>query len=229
MNDPDGILYITANSGSGSKTYNIISSDFPFSAVQNQEHVANVSKVSVSDKQFTVTTYRTTDMSVVDSFTIKRDGGDETGSYPPAPTNDTRVTGSYDATGSLKLTLAGRYGSQAMNADGGSLEIVQYNAKNSFAYAVSGVKGKLIAVDLNGKLDSDKVVALTDKEYDVKGMVSSYGDMTSVAISPDGARLAVAIQSANYDDKGSVALFACQADGSLKALSTVKVGSSRTC
>ena len=218
VNDPDGILYITANSGSGSKTYNIISSDFPFSAVQNQEHVANVSKVSVSDKQFTVTTYRTTDMSVVDSFTIKRDGGDETGSYPPAPTNDTR------ATGSLKLTLAGRYGSQAMNADGGSLEIVQYNAKNGFAYAVSGVKGKLIAVDLNGKLDSDKVVALTGKEYDVKGMVSSYGDMTSVAISPDGARLAVAIQSANYDDKGSVALFACQADGSLKALSTVKVG-----
>ena len=224
VNDPDGILYITANSGSGSKTYNIISSDFPFSAVQNQEHVANVSKVSVSDKQFTVTTYRTTDMSVVDSFTIKRDGGDETGSYTPAPTNDTRVTGYYDATGSLKLTLAGRYDSQAMNEDGGSLEIVQYNAENGFAYAVSGLKGKLIAVNLNGKLDGDKVVSLSGKEYDVKGMVSSYGDMTSVAVSPDGTRLAVAIQSANYDDKGSVALFACQDDGSLKPLSTVKVG-----
>ena len=225
VNDPDGILYVTANSGSGSKTYNIWTDvDFPFSAVQNQEHVANVSKVSVSDKQFTVTTYRTTDMSVVDSFTIKRDGGDETGSYTPAPTNDTRVTGYYDATGSLKLTLAGRYDSQAMNEDGGSLEIVQYNAENGFAYAVSGLKGKLIAVNLNGKLDGDKVVSLSGKEYDVKGMVSSYGDMTSVAVSPDGTRLAVAIQSANYDDKGSVALFACQDDGSLKPLSTVKVG-----
>ena len=223
VNDPDGILYITANSGSGSKMYNIISSDFPFSAVQNQEHVANVSKVSVSDKQFTVTTYRTTDMSVVDSFTIKRDGGDE-GTYAPVPTTDTRVTGYYDATGSLKLTLAGRYDSDAMGADGGSLEIVQYNAKNGFAYAVSGLKGKLIAADLNGKLDGDKVVALKGAEYDVKSMVSSYGDMTSVAISPDGTRLAVAIQAANYDDKGSVALFACQADGSLKPLSTVKVG-----
>lgn len=225
VNDPDGILYVTANSGSGSKTYNIWTDvDFPFSAVQNQEHVANVSKVSVSDKQFTVTTYRTTDMSVVDSFTIKRDGGDETGSYTPAPTNDTRVTGYYDATGSLMLTLAGRYDSQAMNEDGGSLEIVQYNAENGFAYAVSGLKGKLIAVNLNGKLDGDKVVSLSGKEYDVKGMVSSYGDMTSVAVSPDGTRLAVAIQSANYDDKGSVALFACQDDGSLKPLSTVKVG-----
>ena len=233
VNDPDGILYVTANSGSGSKMYDIKGNiDFPFSAVKNQEHAPNVSKVSVSDKQFTITTYRTTDvnenkaMSVVDSFTIKRDGGDEPSSYPvpKTDTTDTRVTGSYDATGSLKLTLAGRYDSQAMNADGGSLEIVQYNAKNGFAYAVSGVKGKLIAVDLNGKLDGDKVVSLTGKEYDVKGMVSSYGDMTSVAISPDGTRLAVAIQSANYNDQGSVALFACRADGSLKPLSTVKVG-----
>ncbi len=223
VNDPDGILYITANSGSGSKMYNIVSADFPFSAVQNQEHVANVSKISVSDKQFTITTYRTTDMTVVDTFTIKRDGGDEE-TYTPVSTTDTRVTGYYDETGSLKLTLAGRYDSQAMNADGGSLEIVQYNAENGFAYAVSGLKGKLIAADLNGKLDGDKVVTLTGTEYDVKSMVSSYGDMTSVAISPDGTRLAVAIQSANYDDEGSVALFACQADGSLKPLSTVKVG-----
>ena len=76
VNDPEGILYVTANSGSGSKTYNIVNADFPFSAVQNQEHVANVSKIAVSDKQFTITTYRTTDMSVVDTFTIKRDGGD---------------------------------------------------------------------------------------------------------------------------------------------------------
>ena len=224
VNDPDGILYITANSGSGSKTYNIISSDFPFSAVQNQEHVANVSKVSVSDKQFTVTTYRTTDMSVVDSFTIKRGGGDVQQTFTPVTASDERVQGFYNADAALKLALAGRYNSGAMNADGGSLEIVQYNAKNGFAYAVSGVKGKLIAVDLNGKLDGDKVIDLKGVEYDVKSMVSSYGDMTSVAISPDGARLAVAIQAANYDDKGSVALFACQADGSLKPLSTIKVG-----
>ena len=223
VTDPNGILYITGNCASTRKFYDIQDVDFPFSAVQNQDYKPNISRVDVTNDSFTVTTYCTEDMSVVDSFTIKRDGGDE-GTYTPAPTNDTRVTGYYDATGSLKLTLAGRYDSQAMNADGGSLEIVQYNAKNGFAYAVSGVKGKLIAVDLNGKLDGDKVVSLTGKEYDVKGMVSSYGDMTSVAISPDGTRLAVAIQSANYDDQGSVALFACNDDGSLEALSTVKVG-----
>ena len=97
----------------------------------------------------------------------------------------------------LQLELAGRYNSGAMNADGGSLEIVQYNPDNGYAYAVSGVKGTLISVDLNGKLDGDKVVSLTGTEYDVKSLVKgfAYGDMTSVAISPDGSKLAVAIQA----------------------------------
>ena len=72
VTDPIGILYVTANSGSGSKTYNIKNAVFEYSAVQNQEHVANVSKISVSDEQFTITTYRTTDMTVVDTFTINR-------------------------------------------------------------------------------------------------------------------------------------------------------------
>ena len=73
ITDPDGILYVTANSGSGSKHYGIKTDvQFPYSAVQNQERIPNVSKVSISDTQFTITTYRTTDMTVVDTFTINR-------------------------------------------------------------------------------------------------------------------------------------------------------------
>ena len=72
VTNPNGILYVTANSGSGSKHYSIKSTDYPYSAVQNQERVPNVSKVTVSENQFTITTYRTTDMSVVDTFTINR-------------------------------------------------------------------------------------------------------------------------------------------------------------
>lgn len=113
-----------------------------------------------------------------------------------------------------------------MNADGGSLEIVTYNPINGYAYAVSGIKGKLIAVDLKGKLDGDKVVSLAGTEYDVKALVNgfAYGDMTSVAVSPDGSKLAVAIQAENYAENGVAALFACNDDGSLKFLSAVKVG-----
>ena len=160
-------------------------------------------------------------------------GGDVSGTdpepvYTPVVTGDTRVTGYYNDAGSLKIELAGRHNSGAMNEDGGSLEIVAYNPVNGYAYAVSGVKGKLIAVDLNGNLDGEKVVNLTGTEYDLKTMVSAagftYGDMTSVAISPDGSELAAAIQAENYAANGLAALFSCNADGTLTLLSTVEVG-----
>ncbi|MGN1121948.1 MAG: choice-of-anchor I family protein, partial [Eubacteriales bacterium] len=148
--------------------------------------------------------------------------------YTPVVAGDVRVNGCYNATGSLKLELAGRYNSEAMNADGGSLEIVQYNPANGFAYAVSGVKGKLIAVNMNGSLGGNTVVALDGTEYDLKTMVHvdgfTYGDMTSVAISPDGTKLAAALQDADYAKPGIVTLFACKADGSLELLCAAYVG-----
>ena len=342
ITDPTGILYVTANSASGSKFYTIKNAKFDYAAVQNQERVPNVSKVSVGENRFTITTYRTSDMSVVDTFTINRTAAQETGytvtfaadehatidtyytkedytkpsetnvtsavarsdtgeidtsgdgqvnfkvnvaegyaidsvvaepkenfknlkdstdtkvegmyrltkvtgpvtvtvttrkadpagpeepTYTPVVTGDTRVQGFYNADAALKIELAGRYNSNAMSEDGGSLEIVQYNAANGFAYAVSGVKGKLIAVDLNGSMDGDKAASLAGTEYDVKSMVNAgdftYGDMTSVAISPDGSKLAAAIQAKSYEEKGMVALFSCKADGTLDLIGTTKVG-----
>ena len=396
VNNPDGILYLTANSGSGSKTYDILSETFRFSAVQNQENSANISKITVSDSAFTITTYRVSDMSVIDSFTIKKNSGTQTvnpiidqiyggggksdtpisnsfielynpsgeeidlsayslkygdktlnlngvipagGSYlvvgaaetttdefltydlpavdlicdwvvsnksytielikdgtavdsvtagdstatkiskqkslkrvdhgdfalvvwekgevtvneayvlanaprnskgeygsvhtvgeepvyTPVQAGDVRVKGFFNSDGTVDLELSGRYNSGAMNEDGGSLEIVAYNPENGYAYAVSGVKGKLIAVDLNGNTDGDKVKELSGTEYDIKALVSgfNYGDITSVAVSPDGKTLAVAIQSENYAEKGVAALFSCAQDGSLTLLSSVNVG-----
>ena len=79
---PDGVQYVTLNSGSGSKFYNITNEAFTYTAVQNQEKVPNYSKVSVTPDTFTVTTYRTSDQSVVDTFTLHKeqqpcDGGDK--------------------------------------------------------------------------------------------------------------------------------------------------------
>ena len=70
--DADGTIYITANSGTGTKFYDFAYSSgiMPFVAVQNQEHIPNVSKVFVSDNEFTVSTYRTSDGSLVDTFTL---------------------------------------------------------------------------------------------------------------------------------------------------------------
>lgn len=66
------VLYITANSGSGSQYYAIQSAEFDYAAVKNQENVPNISKVDVTETSLAITTYRTSDMSVVDSFTINR-------------------------------------------------------------------------------------------------------------------------------------------------------------
>ncbi|WMJ87126.1 S-layer homology domain-containing protein [Anaerocolumna sp. MB42-C2] len=70
VTDPDGILYVTANSASGSKFYTIQNQVFPYSAVQSQENVPNISNIEISPTSFKITTYRITDMSVVDTFEI---------------------------------------------------------------------------------------------------------------------------------------------------------------
>ena len=71
VTDPHGTVYITVNSASGSKTYDV-TGDYGYTAFANQEHIANVSRVRVTHNEINVTTYRTLDMSVVDDFTIKR-------------------------------------------------------------------------------------------------------------------------------------------------------------
>ena len=135
--------------------------------------------------------------------------------YTPVAASDTRVNGFYNGEDtSLQMELVGRYNSNAMSEDGGSLEIVQYNARNGFAYAVSGVLGKLIAIDLNGDMRGSTAAKLEGSQIDIAQMVSTesflYGDMTSVAVSPDGSKLAVAIQAKDYDKAGVVAVFTCK-------------------
>ena len=150
------------------------------------------------------------------------------GGYTAVTTSNERVRGFYNDNAALKVELAGRDNSGAMSADGGSLEIVQYNPSNGFAYAVSGLKGKLIAVNLNENMDGEKAADLSDTEYDLKEMLTTdnfqYGDMTSVAVSPDGSILAAAVQAENYADNGIVALFSCMADGTLDLINTAIVG-----
>ncbi|ROP77421.1 calcineurin-like phosphoesterase family protein [Frigoribacterium sp. PhB107] len=68
----DEVLYVTANSSSGSKYYDIQSQDFDFSAVQNQEYTPNFTNVEVTADSIAMTTYRTTDMAVVDEVTLSR-------------------------------------------------------------------------------------------------------------------------------------------------------------
>ena len=95
VTDTDGILYVTFNSSSGSKYYSLNGTDYEYAAVTNQERTPNISLVSVTASSFTVTTYRTEDMSEVDSFTIYK-----TVETEDTDIDDTDTDGTDDTDGS---------------------------------------------------------------------------------------------------------------------------------
>ena len=73
VTEPKGLTYITANSASGSKYYEFTSNlSGDYIAVKNQEHTPNITKLDVKDNQLKIVTYRTSDLSVVDDFTINK-------------------------------------------------------------------------------------------------------------------------------------------------------------
>ena len=144
------------------------------------------------------------------------------GTVVPAAAAGINSTAGYENGNSpLNLNLIARYASGQYNVDGGVMEIVAYSQSNGYAYAINGQSGLLAAIPLGDLTAGISVARLSGTDIDVKALVEAadssfrYGDMTSVAISPDNTILAAALQAEGYHDAGRVALFACNADGSL--------------
>lgn len=140
-------------------------------------------------------------------------------------------TGGYEnGTAALNLTQIARYSAGQYNVDGGVMEIVAYNQATEWAYAINGQSGKLAAIPLAGLTAGAHVEELTGTEIDVKALVEAedstfqYGDMTSVAISPDSTTLAAALQAQGSNYAGRVALFTCEEDGTLTLEALVETG-----
>lgn len=74
VTNPKGILYLTANSASGSKYYDLVEHQQAYIAARWQEDVPTFSMIDVSSNKFTINTYRTDNMEKIDSeFTIVKD------------------------------------------------------------------------------------------------------------------------------------------------------------
>ena len=193
----------------------------------NQDYSPSYAIFDVSDQQISVKVYNLDGDSsnptskLIDTFSVSKqtDAGAKTEGFE----NQNTVS-------SLALTQAARYDSGISNADGGVMEIVEYNAKTGWAYAINGQNGTLAAIPLKTLEQKDTVDLLDANAIDIKSMVEAadtsfqYGDMTSVTISEDGTCLAAALQAENYAANGRIALFDCNADGTLSLKKLYETG-----
>ena len=242
--DPDGTIYLTGNCCSDMQYYTPFASvdktnntDYPVLAdgttgsqeylkgklpignqEWNQEYSPSYAVFDVTGNEISVHVYNlagdstSPDSELIDSFSVTKnaDGGAKTAGAENGKTS-----------ASLNLTQEGRYDAGMSNADGGVMEIVDYNTATGWAYAVNGQTGNLTAIPMKTLASGETVDLLDGNDIDVKSMIEAecegltYGDMTSVAVSADGTKLAAAIQAEGYADSGRVALFTCNEDGTL--------------
>ena len=241
INDADGVIYLTgnccsdmqyytpfdsldkknnadyprlANGESGSQAY--LAGNLPIGNQEwNQEYSPSYALFDVAGDKITVNVYNLDgdnsdpDSKLIDSFTVTKDmdGGEKT-------------LGEENGSASLSLTQDARYDSGMANADGGVMEIVDYNTATGWAYAVNGQTGCLTAININDMENGSSVDLLDGNDIDIRSIIEeecegfTYGDMTSVAVSSDGTKLALAIQAEGYADNGRAAIFTCN-DGTL--------------
>ena len=251
FHDPDGTIYLTGNCCSDMQYYTPFASldktnnaDYPRLAngetgsaaymagnlpygnqEWNQEYSPSYAVFDVKGNKISVNVYNLAgdsadpDSELIDSFSVAKnaDGGEKT-------------TGEENGKASLDLIQDARYDAGMSNADGGVMEIVDYNTVTGWAYAVNGQTGNLTAIALKDMADSENVDLLDGNDIDVKSLVEencegfAYGDMTSVAVSADGSKLAVAVQAAGYADNGRVAVFTCNEDGTLTFAKAYETG-----
>lgn len=242
--DPDGTIYLTGNCCSDMQYYTPFASvdktnntDYPVLAdgttgsqeylkgklpignqEWNQEYSPSYAVFDVTGNEISVHVYNlagdstSPDSQLIDSFSVTKnaDGGAKTAGAENGKTS-----------ASLNLTQEARYDAGMSNADGGVMEIVDYNTATGWAYAVNGQTGNLTAIPMKTLASGETVDLLDGNDIDVKSMIEAecegftYGDMTSVAVSADGTKLAAAIQAEGYADSGRVALFTCNEDGTL--------------
>lgn len=68
--NPTGVLYITGNSATGSKYYEIELTNPAFAAVNEQIEIPTFSYISVNNNKLSIQTYRTDTMEMVDAYSI---------------------------------------------------------------------------------------------------------------------------------------------------------------
>lgn len=240
--DPDGTIYLTGNCCSDMQYYTPFekldksnNQDYPVLAngktgseaymegalpagnqEWNQEYSPCYAVFHVSGNTISVDAYNLSgdgenpDSQKIDSFRVTKniDGG-------------AKSEGTENQKASLEIIQDARYESGMSDPDGAVMEIVAYNPATGWAYAVNGRTGNLTAIAYKDMEKKDSIDLLDGNDIDIKSIIRencsdfTYGDMTSVAVSSDGSKLAAAVQAEDYRDNGRAVLFFCNEDGTL--------------
>lgn len=110
--NPNGITYMTANSASGSKYYDLKVTPEIYSEVRSQIKIPTFSTIKIDQGSITVDTYRTDNMTIVDSYGMVKTGMDGIEVVPPTKKDyDLYETDTLDTTG-MNVSKMNRDGSK---------------------------------------------------------------------------------------------------------------------
>jgi hypothetical protein len=182
--NPTGTLYITANSASGSKFYELISTQQDYIAARSQNWLPSYSVINMSSGSFSIDTYQITadgKTEKMDStFTIQKT--DASASSSSALTRGDAVSRLYNAAGAPAVTSAASFADVASDS--------------SYAKAVAWAQSKGIVKGVS--TDSFNASASITRE-ELAAMLMRYATVSGKTVSTDGTKFAA------FSDASSVA------------------------
>lgn len=171
--NPEGVLYLTANSSSGSKYYDLTARKQSYLASRWQEDIPTYSVIDVTDDTFTINTYRTDSNEKIDStYTMKK---------VDVPSEQKEIDKAAVKNVSLKSTSKGKvsvsFSQSAKKVDG--YEIQYSTSKNFTKSTTSSVKTKKESATLKN-LKAGKKYYVRVRAYKNVSGITVYGKYSSV-------------------------------------------------
>lgn len=122
--NPEGTVYLTGNSASGSKFYDMYDTPEPYAAVREQLELPTFMNVDVTPTSLEFTTYRTDTMEVVDSYKIIKDEGIEV-EFPALERAELTASSEVLATEPTEFYPEVRLDVEGTNVEGGPYDLFQ--------------------------------------------------------------------------------------------------------
>ncbi|MDO4300619.1 MAG: metallophosphoesterase [Clostridia bacterium] len=173
--NPEGILYLTANSASGSKYYDLVEHQQAYIASRWQEDVPTFSMIDVSNNEFTINTYRTDTMEKIDNeFTIVKDetikddtdkegfDAEDLGLTPGSTEKDINLAWYSNQSSGEKSLVRFKTGNKVINAEGTVKEV-----KGTYADGDAVSAGIMLTGKLSHKVSVEGLEAGTEYTYQV--------------------------------------------------------------